>query len=420
MIDNTSPTTTASLSAAARDAARLEPHNVYFEQFTMGLTTHDDQSGYVVPEFRLDHDGWFNYFGWPDAPDGTPYLFTPSGTVIKNLTYGSLGTGGMSKAPFEQSYPDFKPGYGTHVVEHHAQDAAGNLGSAGSFKATVLPGAPASLPDHDHRREGRQPRGRHRHDVPRRRARDRRGRGPARRRAGRNQRRQDRRLGQVGGRGRAAADRRHRARLDRRVRDHRRHDDHRLQARRRADAGRQRRYVKLAGNRIYRRLDCGGAVDDFGAPNALGGPKTGTCAALTTTGVLVETPVPSTVGGSVPATLSLQLGPNASFGSFVAGVAGNYSAMTAANVISTAGNAALTVSTVSPGGSPRFARRHLTNGAFALPEALQVEIAPNAWSAPVSNGASTLTFRQHIGANDPLRTGTYSKTLTFTLSTTAP
>jgi membrane-associated protease RseP (regulator of RpoE activity) len=172
--------------------------------------------------------------------------------------------------------------------------------------------------------------------------------------------------------------------------------------------------VKLAGNRIYRELDCGGAVDDFGAPNALGGPKSGTCAALTTTGVLVETPVQGSAGGSVPATLSLTLGPNASFGSFVAGKAGDYSAMTAANVISTAGNASLTVS-IDQAHPP-----HLTNGAFALPEAMQVEIAPNSWSGPVSNGASTITFRQHIGANDPLRTGTYSKTLTFTLSTTAP
>jgi hypothetical protein len=32
----------------------------------------------------------------------------------------------------------------------------------------------------------------------------------------------------------------------------------------------------------------------------------------------------------------------------------------------------------------------------------------------------TLTFKQSIGANEGLRTGTYSKTLTFTLSTTAP
>ena len=36
------------------------------------------------------------------------------------------------------------------------------------------------------------------------------------------------------------------------------------------------------------------------------------------------------------------------------------------------------------------------------------------------NGLATITFHQHIGATDPLRSGTYSKTLTFTLSTTSP
>ena len=40
--------------------------------------------------------------------------------------------------------------------------------------------------------------------------------------------------------------------------------------------------------------------------------------------------------------------------------------------------------------------------------------------APVSNEAVTIGFKQHIGANEPLRTGAYSKTLTFTLSTTTP
>ena len=39
---------------------------------------------------------------------------------------------------------------------------------------------------------------------------------------------------------------------------------------------------------------------------------------------------------------------------------------------------------------------------------------------PVSNDPVTITFQQSIGANDALRTGTYSKTLTFTLSTTTP
>ena len=33
------------------------------------------------------------------------------------------------------------PGYGTHTVEHRAIDAASNIGEAGEFEATVLPGA---------------------------------------------------------------------------------------------------------------------------------------------------------------------------------------------------------------------------------------------------------------------------------------
>jgi hypothetical protein len=37
-----------------------------------------------------------------------------------------------------------------------------------------------------------------------------------------------------------------------------------------------------------------------------------------------------------------------------------------------------------------------------------------------ANDATTLNVRQHIDANEGLRTGTYAKTLTFTLSTTAP
>jgi len=81
-----------------------------------------------------------------------------------------------------------------------------------------------------------------------------------------------------------------------------------------------------------------------------------------------------------------------------------------ANVISTAGDASLTSS--DPG--------HLMNGAFALPQPLQVAIAPNAWDGPVSNGLSVITFKQLINATDALRTGAYAKTLTFTLSTTTP
>ena len=50
------------------------------------------------------------------------------------------------------------------------------------------------------------------------------------------------------------------------------------------------------------------------------------------------------VGGTVPATLSLTLGAPATFGAFTPGVAKEYTASTTANVISTAGDAALTVS----------------------------------------------------------------------------
>jgi hypothetical protein len=87
-----------------------------------------------------------------------------------------------------------------------------------------------------------------------------------------------------------------------------------------------------------------------------------------------------------------------------------YTASTIATVTSTAGDAALSVS--DPG--------RLANGAFSLPQPLRVETAKSAWTAPVSGEPVTVTFKQLIGASDALRTGTYSKTLTFTLSTTNP
>ncbi|MDA0183203.1 glycoside hydrolase family 78 protein [Solirubrobacter phytolaccae] len=117
-----------------------------------------------------------------------------------------------------------------------------------------------------------------------------------------------------------------------------------------------------------------------------------------------------TVGGSVPATLSLSLGAPATFGTFTPGLAKEYTATTKATVISTAGDAALSVS--EPG--------HLTNGAFSLPEPLRVSLSKSAWTAPVSNDTVDVDFKQTIKADDALRTGSYAKTLTFTLSTTTP
>jgi hypothetical protein len=141
------------------------------------------------------------------------------------------------------------------------------------------------------------------------------------------------------------------------------------------------------------------------------------------------------VSGTVPATLSLLVGPPASFGPFTPGVARDYFATTTANVISTAGDAVLSVADTSS-----TATGHLVNGTYSLPQPLQARArnpantstAYNnvgsaasplnllAYGGPISNDPVSLDFKQVIGAGDPLRTGTYSKTLTFTLSTTTP
>jgi hypothetical protein len=110
----------------------------------------------------------------------------------------------------------------------------------------------------------------------------------------------------------------------------------------------------------------------------------------------------------------------ASFGAFTPGVAREYTASTTANVISTAGHATLTVSDPSAPASG-----HLVNGSFSLPAPLKaggtvLPAALKTWAGPTSNEAVGVSFTQAIGATDALRTGTYSKTLTYTLSTTTP
>ncbi|MDA0168409.1 Ig-like domain repeat protein [Solirubrobacter taibaiensis] len=142
-----------------------------------------------------------------------------------------------------------------------------------------------------------------------------------------------------------------------------------------------------------------------------------------------------TASGSVPATLSLSLGAPAAFGAFTPGTTRIYETATTANVISTAGDATLSVADPSS-----TATGHLVNGTFSLPQPLQVRArnATNSGTAynnvgssasplnlltyggPVSNDAVALQFSQLVNANDALRTGAYSKSLTFTLSTTTP
>ena len=112
----------------------------------------------------------------------------------------------------------------------------------------------------------------------------------------------------------------------------------------------------------------------------------------------------------MPATLSLTLGTPATFGAFTPGVARDYIASTTATVISTAGDATLSVADPSSTNTG-----HLVNGAFFLPQKLQA--GTGAALAPVGGSAApttaedvvparpptrrvTVNFKQSIGAND--------------------
>jgi PKD repeat protein len=151
--------------------------------------------------------------------------------------------------------------------------------------------------------------------------------------------------------------------------------------------------------------------------------------------IITAPPVNGDVGGTVPATLSLTLGNPARFEAFTPGIDKEYTASTTATVISTAGDATLSVADPSSNHTG-----HLVNGAFFLPQPLQASAtsaggtggpfgpiggtaSPRTlltYPGPVSNDVATVNFKQVIGRTDGLRTGAYSKTLTFTLSTTTP
>jgi hypothetical protein len=144
-------------------------------------------------------------------------------------------------------------------------------------------------------------------------------------------------------------------------------------------------------------------------------------------------------------TLNLDLGSPTAFSAFVPGVTQDYTSTLTADVFSTAANATLTV---HDAGTTNVGK--MANGAYALPQAVQAGAVKNVaatdtvpahtvpaapvfaplggtaapttlltYDAPVHQTA-TITFRQSVAATDALRTGSYSKTLTFTLSTTSP
>ena len=129
------------------------------------------------------------------------------------------------------------------------------------------------------------------------------------------------------------------------------------------------------------------------------------------------------------------MGTPASFGAFLPGVGKAYAAQTTATVISTAGDATLSVADPST-----TATGKLVNGTFSLNQPLMAQASspaagPAGAFAAVGGSAApdqardagptrspndpvTIGFKQTILASEPLRTGAYTKTLTFTLSTT--
>jgi alpha-tubulin suppressor-like RCC1 family protein len=176
---------------------------------------------------------------------------------------------------------------------------------------------------------------------------------------------------------------------------------------------------------------------------------------------VVSTSTTTTVNGNVPSTLSLSVA-NVTpiLGPFTAGVAATYSTTLAATVTSSASSATLSANDgctpVAPETTtcyPGYLVNNTASGApYPLAQPLQVgatsansdnytppagtstglQVLTNAattppysaallnYADPVSADAVTITFQQMIGAGDPLRTGTYTKTITFTLSTTHP
>src|SRR4051812_32733536 len=106
----------------------------------------------------------------------------------------------------------------------------------------------------------------------------------------------------------------------------------------------------------------------------------------------VETSQNGGVGGTVPATLSLTLGAPAAFGPFTPGIEKSYDATTTANVVSTAGDAMLSVADSSSTATGR-----LVNGSFALSEPLQARANGNGFAPLSTTAGNPLTLLTYNG-----------------------
>lgn len=151
----------------------------------------------------------------------------------------------------------------------------------------------------------------------------------------------------------------------------------------------------------------------------------------------------SEVSGTVGAGLSIDVAPTVSLGALVPSLAGSsVNASTSVTVTSTAATASVQVNDPDTTATKGFLLNSTTGpsgpATYALANALQVNgpaQAPTSLAGgPVSVFDATLTpaglnqfsttksvtFTQAIGANEGLRTGTYAKNLTFSVSTTTP
>jgi type 1 glutamine amidotransferase len=201
-------------------------------------------------------------------------------------------------------------------------------------------------------------------------------------------------------------------------------DDHPISWCKRYDGGRM--WYTGMGHTEASYLDAGFMQHILGGLEVAAGVVTDAACGVTSRSVPVD------VSGTVPGTLALAVAPSATFGAFTPGITEDYTTTLAASVTSTGGDALLGVA--DAGASPG----HLVNGAHVMPQALRLSATSAAgtgsppaalgagplpllsYAGPVSSDQVTVDLTQPIASTDGLRTGTYSKTLTFTLSTTAP
>ncbi len=198
----------------------------------------------------------------------------------------------------------------------------------------------------------------------------------------------------------------------------------------------------------------GGAAKTYAAPFTItaGGLHTVTYASVDQAGntegtkaltIQVNPQATTSPTGNVPSVLALSIGSVApTFGAFTAGVAQTYSATVGATATATAASSILTAADTSATAPGHLVNSAASDGPYALAQGLQVDATSTnasasgggvyrdltlanpaailSYVAPVSDDAVTIGFHQPIAAGDPLRTGNYTKTVVFTLSTDTP